>query len=82
MLSRTHQVLNEAMAHAQEQCHVYRDAIRNDRIALAHWSNAGADEALKEALRAHVAANLERLSYWETFLRACSERMFFGPTLN
>jgi hypothetical protein len=76
-LSRVDLIVNEARAHAQEQCHAYRDVIRNDRIALAHWSNAGASKSLTDGLQGHLTANLQRLAYWEAFLNSCSESTFF-----
>jgi hypothetical protein len=80
ILCRSARVLNEAMAHAEHQCHAYRDLIRNDRIALAHWSNAGAEKSLTDSLQGHLSANLERLAYWETFLTTCNAGKFFKPT--
>jgi len=80
MLARASRVLNEAMAHAERQCHAYRDVIRNDRIALSHWSNSGADKCLTVSLQEHLSANLEHLTYWETFLVDCGARKYFTST--
>jgi hypothetical protein len=80
MRTRGDWVVNEARAHAHEQCHAYRDVIRNDRIALARWLNAGASKSLAGSLEDHITANLERLSYWEAFLATCSEAKFFEST--